>query len=154
MMQQRNSRSRRAGAQSTGNRNGQIRRRRPRVSRNPQNTKASSKPKAGQLESVMSWIKKADVSNLSGHLHSIADYMATFGQVTDMMKQFSGPSGGLNSNGGSSFNLMNLVKGNNIGSIIQAVLPVLGGLGMADEGDSEPIKVDPISVKDHQNKSS
>ncbi len=117
---------------------------------NPQNINANSKPKTGQLESIMSWIKNANISNLSGHIHTVADYMATFGQVADVMKQFNGLGGSLNSGGGSSFNLKNLLKENNIAQLIQAFLPALGAMGSINTDNNEPIKVDPINVETHK----
>ncbi|MEL7565881.1 MAG: hypothetical protein AAGU27_13460 [Dehalobacterium sp.] len=150
MIQQRRNRPRRVGAQPTVNGYSRIRRRKSRVRRNPQQVNTNSKPKTGQLESIMSWIKNANITNLSGQLHTIADHMATFGQVADVMKQFNGLGGGLNLGGGGGFNLMSLLKDNNIANLIQAFLPALGAAGLVNEEKSEPIKVDPIKVETHQ----
>ncbi|MEL7568723.1 MAG: hypothetical protein AAGU27_28185 [Dehalobacterium sp.] len=99
-----------------------------RKSYSPQSTRTSAavRPQKGRPvpnHPIVSRITNANLGNLSGQLHTVADHLGTFSQIADFMKQYNGLSGSVPGRG-PGLNFMNVLKnGNSINHLLKAFLP-------------------------------
>lgn len=95
-------------------------------------------------------LSKIDLVSLPGQLHSIANNMEKFSQISQLMNH-ADILGDLS--GGKGFNLTSLLKnGNSLSQLLQTFSPALKDDSFTEERRSTQKKVKPISVKEHSKK--
>jgi len=91
------------------------------------------------IESIISWLKNADLGNLSGQLNTIADHIEPE-KVSNLIKKFNDLNGTDILKDGSKLNLMNILKDKDTVNHLLAVLLEVFGANNLTKEEKEEVK--------------